>query len=165
MGWTQLHGRGTMISSNTEPSKWNDIKEGSYVRRVCKSCYRDSHKDIIYKRLTGEGTINFKNLFLANWFSNPQGDGTNIRGSDFNLFSSMEDALNDANPWTYCNYNDQGIGFPRDCGPTGWIPSEWNSVRRGGQKDFAYCRRKWPYDHHRGCFYRCDIACNCGYSR
>merc|ERR1712157_378375 len=67
--------RGTMISSNTEPSKWNDIKEGSYVRRVCKSCYRDNHKDIIYKRLTGEGTINFKNLFLANWFSNPQGDG------------------------------------------------------------------------------------------
>merc|ERR1719190_85547 len=136
-GWTQLYGRGSLISDNTEPSKWNDIQQGSYVRRVCKSCHRDSHKDIIYKRLTEVGTINFKNLFLANWFSNPEGN-SNLRGTDFNLFSSMDDALNDANPWTYCNYNDHGIGFPRDCGPTGWVPSEWNSVRRGGEKDFAY---------------------------
>jgi hypothetical protein len=137
-GWTQLHGRGSLISSSTEPSKWTDIDAGSYVRRVCKSCNRDSHKDVIYKRLTSGGTISFKNLFLANWFSNPEGEGSNIRGSDFNLFSSLEDAVNNANPWTYCNYNDQGIGFPRDCGPTGWVPGQWNSVRRGGQSDFAY---------------------------
>merc|ERR1712157_664227 len=116
-GWTQLYGRGSLISSNTEPSKW---------------------KDIIYKRLTSVGTINFKNLFLANWFSNPQGN-SNLRGTDFNLFSSMDDALNDANPWTYCNYNDPGVGFPRDCGPTSWTPSEWNSVRKTwGETDFAY---------------------------
>ena len=38
----------------------------------------------------------------------------------------------DKNRWQFCNYNDRGIGFPRDCGPTGRINSPWNSYTRGG---------------------------------
>merc|ERR1712228_658676 len=132
-GWSQIYGRGRMISPDTDPDLWATIDTGSYVRRVCKSCHRDSHKDVIYKRIAPKGDIDFEDLFLSNWFSNPPGSGTNIRGSDFNLFSSMQDAQNNANPWTFCNYNDQGIGFPRDCGPNGFVPSQWNSMRRGGQ--------------------------------
>jgi hypothetical protein len=137
-GWTQLYGRGSMISTKVQNEKWENIRKFSLVRRVCQSCSRATHKDIVYKRITGKGEIDFKNLFLSNWFSNPFGDGKNFRGSDFDLFSSVENALNNLNPWTFCNYNDPGIGFPRDCGPTGFVPHEWNSMRRGGDMDFAY---------------------------
>jgi len=137
-GWTMLYGRGSMISANTQPELWQKIVSGSYIRRVCKSCSRSSHKDIIYKRLTSKGEIDFRDLFLSNWYSDPAGAGKNIRNMDFNLFSTFENAQNNENPWTFCNYNDGGIGFPRDCGPTGHISSEWNSMRRGGETDFSY---------------------------
>ena len=34
----------------------------------------------------------------------------------------------------YCNYNDNGIGFPRDCGKNGGVGGQWNSKTRGGHK-------------------------------
>ena len=51
---------------------------------------------------------------------------------DFTLYSSYMDAYNDVNRWTFCNFNDNGIGFPRDCGPTGRVNHNWNSYYRGG---------------------------------
>jgi len=137
-GWTQLYGRGMLISPETNPELWNQIDEGSYVRRICKSCSNDFHKDIIYKRLTPKGEIDFENLFLSNWYSDPAGSGKNVRDSDFNLFSSIHDAQNNENPWSYCNYNSNGIGFPRDCGPTERVVNEWNSMSKGGETDFAF---------------------------
>merc|ERR1712151_632969 len=120
------------------PELWNNIDQGSYIRRVCKSCSQSSHKDIVYKRLTSKGAIDFRDLFLKNWFSDPDGEGKNIRGSDFKLFSTFEEAQNDQNAWSFCNYNDSGIGFPRDCGPNGGVGGEWNSMSRGGETDFAF---------------------------
>ena len=37
---------------------------------------------------------------------------------NFKLYDNLENALNDINPWLYCNFNDEGVAFPRDCGPT-----------------------------------------------
>jgi len=136
-GWTMLYGRGSMISAASAPELWQTIDAGSYIRRICKSCSRSSHKDIIYKRLTSKGEIDFKDLFLGNWFSEPAG-GKNIRTVDFNLFSSFGNAKNNKNQWQFCDYNDDGIGFPRNCGPTGRATNEWNSMRRGGESDFAF---------------------------
>ena len=65
---------------------------GSYIRPACMSCSKDSHEDIIYKRLTFKEEIDFRNLFLDDWFGDRSGDGKNIRSSDFNLFSSFEPA-------------------------------------------------------------------------
>jgi len=137
-GWTMLYGRGAMISADSNPELWKSIDQGSYIRRVCKSCSQNSHKDIVYKRLTPSGCIDFRDLFLKNWYSDPDGEGTNIRGTDFKLYSTFEHAQNDQSPWNFCNYNDSGIGFPRDCGPNGAVGSEWNSMSRGGETDFAY---------------------------
>jgi len=134
-GWTMLYGRGSMISSQSNPELWTSIDAGSYIRRICESC-SSTHKDIIYKRQSSS-EINFRQLFLKNWFSHPDG-GTNIRGNDFQLFSNFDDAQHDRNPWKFCNYNGQGVGFPRDCGPTGFVRNQWNSMNRGGQTDFAY---------------------------
>jgi len=136
-GWTMLYGRGSMISATSFPELWQTIDAGSYIRRICKSCSRSSHKDIIYKRLTSKGEIDFKDLFLGNWFSEPAG-GKNIRSVDFNLFSSFGNAKNNKDQWQFCDYNVDGIGFPRNCGPTVGVTNEWNSMMRGGETDFAF---------------------------
>ena len=101
-------------------------------------CYHsyDSHRDIYYKRITpipdagsDEGQVYFLDLFLNNWFSSP----ANVLGTDFELYSSYEDALAGTNKWQFCNYNDPGIGFPCDCSDTTQAKlNQWNSFIRGG---------------------------------
>ncbi|KAL7467503.1 hypothetical protein ACHAXS_007759 [Conticribra weissflogii] len=101
------------------------------VRRFCDSCDRDTHRDIYYKRLTPIPSfeeVYFLDLFLNNWKSTP----ANKLGVDFQLYSTYEDALAGKNGWTYCNYDDNNVGFPRDCGPTGWAGNNWNSYFRSG---------------------------------
>jgi len=97
------------------------------VRRYCDSC-APSHRDIYYKRLTPlpEG-LDFLDLFLSNW----RNDEGNEFHKDFELYSSIDDAKAESNEWTFCNFNYGGIGFPRDCGPTGRIDCQWNSYSRG----------------------------------
>jgi len=104
------------------------------VYRYCADC-QGTHQHIFYKRITDipEG-LQFLDNFLDNWF-----DTDNVLGVDFNLFSSYEDAANDQNPWIFCNYNDPQVGFPRDCGPTGYKPHQWNRFyNNGGRHNWAY---------------------------
>jgi len=69
---------------------------------------------------------------------------------DFEIYSSMEDARAGESPWPFCNFADRtggndhvGVGFPRDCGPTGHQPSIW--YPRGGQAFFeAYTGANCP---------------------
>merc|ERR1711879_222616 len=100
------------------------------IYRKCLYCH-NTHRDIYYKRLTDlpeESEVDFLDLFMNNWSDTP----SNVMGDDFKLFSSYEDALADVGNWTFCNYNDPRIGFPRDCGPTGSRGNQWNSYVRGG---------------------------------
>ena len=74
-------------------------------------------------------TMDVKDLFLSNWF-----DTDNVIGVDFNLYSTFEDAQMDTNEWKFCNYNDPGIGFPRDCfdcAPESFVAFQWNSIIYG----------------------------------
>jgi len=102
------------------------------IRRFCDSCNRDSHRDIYYKRLTDippHDELYLLDLFLNNWASAP----ANKLGVDFELYSTYEDAVSGTNAWTYCNYDNTNIGFPRDCGPSGRATGNWNSyVKNGG---------------------------------
>jgi hypothetical protein len=106
------------------------------IRRFCDSCWHESHRDIYYKRITPipdagseEGQVYFLDLFLNNWFNSP----ANNLNTDFELYSTYEDALAGTNKWQFCNYNDPGIGFPRDCGEKWRTNNQWNSyIRHGG---------------------------------
>jgi len=101
---------------------------GSLICRKCPSCVAD-YKTICYKRLSepcGAATSAFT-LFTTNWY-----DDCNALNVDFELFSSVDDAVSGSNRWNWCNYNDPGIGFPRDCGKTGFVGGQWNSRHRGG---------------------------------
>ncbi len=35
--------------------------------------------------------------------------------------------MNDQNRWKVCNYDDDGVGFPRDCGPKDLAGGQWSS--------------------------------------
>merc|ERR1711959_374046 len=63
-----------------------------------------------------------------NWFSKD-----NKLNTDFGIFSTYADAIAKKNAWKFCNFNDKGIGFPRDCGKTGAHGNQWNSWTRGGK--------------------------------
>jgi len=65
----------------------------------------------VYKRRTAWGSVDQYELFVNNW-SIKSG---NEFHKDFDIFSSYEDALADKNAWEYCNGDDLGVGFPRDC--------------------------------------------------
>jgi hypothetical protein len=65
----------------------------------------------VYKRRTAWGSIDQYELFVNHWSIK----GENQFHKDFDIFSSYEDALADKNAWQYCNGDDMGVGFPRDC--------------------------------------------------
>ena len=58
-------------------------------------------------------------------YTNDWKSENNTLGTDFNLYSTLEDAIQDTNAWTYCNYDDPNVGMFRDCGPTGPVASQW----------------------------------------
>jgi hypothetical protein len=60
-------------------------------------------------------SLNFIDLFQNNWSDQI----AKTMGTDFSLHSSLDDAMADEDPWTYCNYGL--VGFPRDCGPSGYV--------------------------------------------
>jgi hypothetical protein len=69
--------------------------------------------------------------------------------TDFEIYSSIEDARTGTSAWPYCNFADQpnpdhvGVGFPRDCGPAGYQPYIW--YPHGGQAYFeAYTGANCP---------------------
>lgn len=121
-------------------AEWS-LSVGDMLERTCPSCGAQ-HQTIVYKRLTDPGTIDFRKLMLQDWFNSPPG-GSNVLNTDFALFSSRDDAAADTNPWAFCNYNDGGVGFPRDCGVSSFVGGQWNSdccpdmsgcTDRGGQE-------------------------------
>jgi hypothetical protein len=104
------------------------------VQRECKDCPK-SHKNIFYKRIANFDKFDAYGQFIESWTSR-----YNRLNKDFKLYSTLEDALADKNPWRYCNYNDW-VGFPRDCGPTRKTNWSWNGILRGqvrGQKNYQY---------------------------
>jgi hypothetical protein len=106
------------------------------IRRVCSSCTSEPHRDIYYKRLTPlpplgtnstAGEVYFLDTFMNQWRDNVNGVPFNVLNVDFKLYSTYQDALDDTNAWTYCSYNYDHLGFPRDCGPKGWVGNQWNN--------------------------------------
>jgi hypothetical protein len=88
---------------------------------------------VYYVRKTNVDSFDFHNGLLVTW----RGDvGFHV---DFDIYSTLQDALNDQNAFQFCNGNDPGIGFPRDCGPTGYIPYTWTSLSNGAtRKHYEY---------------------------
>jgi hypothetical protein len=92
------------------------------------------YNNIIYKRLTPIGDWDFFRLLHFDWFSNKPIDGkpiTNQMYIDFVLYDNISDAKADVNAWKFCNYDDPGVGFPRDCGKEKAVGGKWISYYPG----------------------------------
>lgn len=101
-----------------------------------------THRQIIYKRLNPIGNVNMWDLFTNNWFDISKGINNKFN-VDFKLFSNMEDAMHDRNQWKFCNFNDPGIGFPRDCGPNGGVGGQWLSFKRVPGRGYGFAN--WSF--------------------
>ena len=88
------------------------------LRRDCPACSSSGSKTIYYKRISAipNGWSMYSNA-LNVWTST-----NNILGTDFYMYSSYIDFLQDTNRFGYCNYNDfsNNIGAFRD-----WYPFDY----------------------------------------
>jgi hypothetical protein len=134
--WTFIMGEGKLAQPEKQILNGLQVTEiirqsrFPIIKRVCPSC-DGTHATIYYRRLTDiPDDLDILDLVMNNWFDTY----ANTFNEDFALYSTYEDAVldNEANRWTFCNFNDAGIGFPRDCGPTGRKNHQWNSYYRGG---------------------------------
>ena len=70
--------------------------------------------------------FNAYSIFTYTW-----ANSDNVLGTDFEIYSSLDDLKSGSNKWSFCNYNDPDVGFPRDCGPNGAIGNTWFSFPGG----------------------------------
>ena len=71
--------------------------------------------------------MNAYDYFTKTWSSN-----NNKRGTDFEIYDSLNDAQAENDPWSFCNFDDPGVGYPRDCGKSGQVDGQWFSMSRAG---------------------------------
>lgn len=109
------------------------------ILRKCVSCTVDSHKEIAYQRLTPfnefqEGISTDTTMDIPNLFMNQWRKLNNDMHDDFELYSSVSDALADNDAWERFDYNTNSdkYGFPRNSGPTNSVYNQWNSYKTGG---------------------------------
>jgi len=107
--------------------------------RKCPSCTSTAHKEIIYQRITDfpryqEGISTAETVDLPNLFMNQWRKENNVNLVDYKLFSSVQNALSNTNPWQVSDYNtnDNNYGFPRNSGPATYVYDQWNSYKWGG---------------------------------
>ena len=72
------------------------------IRRTCLGC-ATSHYETYYRRFT-TAPSNLIDILKSDWVST-----SNVLGTDFNLYSSYEEAVNNANPWTNCTCKFTGM--------------------------------------------------------
>lgn len=109
------------------------------ILRKCTSCTVDSHKEIVYQRLTEfnpfakggstSSTVDIPELFMNKWRK-----PNNIMHVDYELYSSVGEADAETGQWEKSDYNsnNSNYGFPRNSGPTNAIYNQWNSYKSGG---------------------------------
>ena len=94
------------------------------IKRICSSCAA-THQEVYYKRHHSRDGWNAHHNMGWAWASS-----SNALHDHFDLFSTYPDAVAGANPWSYCNFDGSGVGFARDCGPTGSVGGQWTSWTR-----------------------------------
>jgi len=133
--WVLGLAKGRYGNTNLGAARFNKLffqSKTHIIKRVCASCHPD-YRVMYYRRYKQPNRFPVYDYMKQNWRSH-----NNVINRDFGIFSSYNDALKKANPWKFCNYNDPGIGFPRDCGKRGGVGHQWNSWSRGGQQVAYY---------------------------
>lgn len=93
-----------------------------------------------YQRLRDiEGFDMYSNLAIT-WASE-----RNVMHTDFEMYTTYADLAARRRPWAFCNYDDPGVGYPRDCGVTEAVGGYWTEIHGseypyngGGQQTAAF---------------------------
>eukprot|EP00729_Bicosta_minor_P018203 gene18203-15822_t len=105
------------------------------IKRLCAGCQGVAHKEMYYRRYTNTSDFSVYSSMLEVW-----SETNNVLGVDFDIFSTLANAETRTNAWSFCNFDDQGVGvgFPRDCGPYGPSGNNWNSLTLGDGQDVEF---------------------------
>eukprot|EP01083_Nonionella_stella_P077809 212667_1 len=104
------------------------------IRRGCPRCSYGNHETLYYRRLTNVSSFDVYGSMIS-WQSKD-----NTMAVDFNLYSTLGDAINNTNPFTFCNFNGTTsyggpVGGFRDCGVTAKEDYNWCSADVGVDAD------------------------------
>ena len=118
------------------------------LKRTCQLCSEEDYKEIYYARdiYENENAVDVYDELMHTFMAvaQPSDDFNSdemFNRFGFNLYSTLEDAINRNNPWEYCNGGSENEIFPRECGKTGkWTGStqssnvafEWSLYTLGG---------------------------------
>jgi regulation of enolase protein 1 (concanavalin A-like superfamily) len=107
--------------------------EPKIIWRVCATCV-PSHQHIYYRRYKEvPEDFNLLNALLNSW-----SNLNNVQDTDFRLFSTYEDAVNNENPWTFYSFHGDR-GFPYESGPRGKVRDQWRTFSKySGKRDVAF---------------------------
>lgn len=111
-------------------TKTANQRDSYIIHRECNTC-ASTHKNIYYKRLLNPAAVQAPYETFMFDFSAAR---TGVSGTDFALYSTLQDALDGVRPWTACagaqmNQSGGEHGFPGDCGPAAATAGQW--VSRG----------------------------------
>mmetsp|Transcript_14763 Transcript_14763/g.20910 ORF Transcript_14763/g.20910 Transcript_14763/m.20910 type:complete len:842 (-) Transcript_14763:293-2818(-) len=124
---------------------FNSILEDSahkIVRRMCTECV-PPYDDLYYRRYTESPPDLVWIMFRDFNHDHP----SNKIGVDFDIFSTLEDALRKINAWDYCDQYDPSIlkGFPAGCGPDyesrradQWQKYDWKGNYAAGKQHTGF---------------------------
>ena len=118
---------------NTNISPYNN----AIIMRLCNDCH-DDYKILYYVRKTPIPASMDLKIYLSSYWR----DLNNVLHNDFEIYNDFNDLIFDTNKWNHCNYNDVGVGFPRDCGRNGLKTCQWNAFRDTFGYPPSSCERK-----------------------
>ena len=141
MNWRPIAGKGILAYPIVSSDEFRDIwaqSKTKILRRKCLECDL-THMDIYYKRINDPNGLPADFDLLHTVLDSWQESDYNRFNESFELYNSYEAAVigDVTKRWTYCNFASN-VGFPRDCGPTQYTPSQWNKFYGGSSKMVAF---------------------------
>jgi len=127
--WTTgvaLSGNGGTVETDIGQAEFNRLFDSCPVVKYS----RNGGVHSVYVRRAGRSEVDAFSLFTYRWAS-----ANNQLNTDFNIYDSEADARSETGAWTFCNYDDPDVGYPRDCGRNGKVNSQWFTFPSSGQHD------------------------------
>merc|ERR1719447_1455169 len=118
----ELSSNGATVTTNIGNNEFN---------RIFDSCpvviyERNGVTHSVYKRTSSTSGFDAFAMFTDTW-----GNANNVLNVDFEIYNSVEDMQSQKDRWSFCNYNDPDVGYPRDCGMSGSVHNQWFSMPGG----------------------------------
>jgi len=108
---------------------------------------RNSEVHSIYMRVSPiPDSFDAYDLFTSTWTEHE-----NALHKDFEIYSNYEDLHANQNEWSFCNYDDLLVGYPRDCGRDGKIINMW----------FSFPQTQLARGLNKGAGFAIHQPCNC----